>query len=226
MLRLLAFAFVSLGFAMMALAPASAQNAEFYTASYVEVGPVLAKVGVAALRSDRDDSRKDQGNISIEVLQRIDRPNQFVVLGVWTSQMAYEAHSNAEHTKKLHDKRATMLAAPIDTRQHHALSVAPAKAGKDPIVVVTHIDVIPSHKDEMVPELVQLADVSRKQAGNVQFDVWQQVNRPNHFTLVEAWANHGAFGLHQMQKESRAFRAKLGPVSGALYDERLYKVLN
>lgn len=224
MLRLLAFAL--LGCAMTTPSPTSAQNAALYTASYVELGPVLAKVGAAALRSYRDDSRKDEGNISIEVLQRIDRPNQFVVLGAWASQAAYEAHSNAEHTKKLHDKLATMLASPIDIRQHHALSVAPAKTGKDPLFVVTHVDVVPQHKDEIVPELVQLAEASRKQAGNVQFDVWQQVNRPNHFTLVEAWANHGAFGLHQMQKESRAFRSKLGPVSGALYDERFYKALN
>jgi len=28
-----------------------------------------------------------------------------------------------------------------------------------------------------------------------------------------------------MQKETSEFRMKLGPMSGALYDERLYKVL-
>jgi hypothetical protein len=62
-------------------------------------------------------------------------------------------------------------------------------------------------------------------SGNLQFDVWRQTTRPNHFTVVESWANRGAFDVHEMQKETREFRMKLGPMSGALYDERLYKVL-
>ncbi len=66
---------------------------------------------------------------------------------------------------------------------------------------------------------------SRKHAGNLQFDVWQQVGRPNHFTVVESWNTRGAFDLHQMQKETREFRGKLAPMLGALYDERLYKPL-
>jgi quinol monooxygenase YgiN len=43
--------------------------------------------------------------------------------------------------------------------------------------------------------------------------------------VVEAWANRGSCDDHQMQKETREFRMKLGPMTGALYDERLYKVL-
>jgi quinol monooxygenase YgiN len=223
MLRLLALA----GLAMSMLAPsvAAAENATFYTVTYIEVGPVLAKVGAGALRTYRDAGRKDQGAVSLDVLQRIDRPNQFTVLGAWASQMAYEAHANGEHSKKLQEKLASMLASPPDTRQHNALAVAPAKAGKDPVFAVTHVDVIPSQKDNALPALQQLADASRKHAGNLEFQVWQQTSRPNHFTVVEAWANRGAFDLHQMQKETREFRNKLGPMSGALYDERLYKAL-
>ena len=47
---------------------------------------------------------------------------------------------------------------PTDTRQHNGLSVAPAKAGKDPIYVVTHVDVIPPQKDNGVAALKQLAE--------------------------------------------------------------------
>jgi quinol monooxygenase YgiN len=225
MLRLIALA----GLAMItAGSPAAvAQNATFYTATYIEVGPVLAKVGAAALKTYRDAARKDAGVVHLEVYQRIDRPNQFVVLGSWTNQMAFEAHGTGEHLKKLNEKLGTTLAAPSDTRQHNALSVAPAKsaAGKDPIFAVTHVDVIPPQKDNGVAAVKQLAEDSRNHAANVSFDVWQQTNRPNHFTVVEAWANRGAFDLHGMQKETREFRTKLGPMTGALYDERLYKPL-
>jgi quinol monooxygenase YgiN len=103
--------------------------------------------------------------------------------------------------------------------------VTPAKPGKDPVVVITHVDVVGAEKDNAANALEQLADGSRRHSGNLQFDVWRQTDRPNHFTVVEAWANRGAFDVHQMQKETREFRSKLTPMSGSLYDERLYKAL-
>jgi len=202
---------------------ASPQDASFFTATYVEVGPVLAKVGALALNSYREAARKEA--TMLEVLQRVDRPNQFVVLGAWRDQKAYEDHTAGETAKKLNEKLATLLAAPNDVRTHSGLSIAPAKQAKDPIVVVTHVDVIPPEKDNGANALEQLADTSRSHAGNLQFDVWRQSTRPNHFTLLEAWSNRGAFDVHQMQKETREFRLKLGSMAGALYDERLYKVL-
>jgi len=225
MLRLFALA----GLAITAIGgalgspPAQAQNAALYTVTYVEVGPVLTKVGALALHTYREAARKDAA--SLEVLQRLDRPNQFVILGAWADQKAFEAHMAGDATKKLNEKLATMLASPIDTRQHNGLSVAPAKAGKNAIFAVTHVDVVPPEKDNAANALEQLADGSRRHAGNLQFDVWRQANRSNHFTVVESWANRGSFDVHGMQKETREFRMKLGPMSGALYDERLYKVL-
>jgi quinol monooxygenase YgiN len=203
--------------------PAQAEDTTIYTVTYVEVGPVLAKVGAAALHTYREAARKDA--TSLDVLQRIDRPNQFVILGAWADQKAFDVHMAGDAAKKLNEKLATLLASPTDTRQHNGLSVSPAKTGKDAILVVTHVDVIPPEKDNGANALEQLADSSRRHAGNLQFDVWRQTNRPNHFTVVEAWANRGAFDVHEMQKETREFRMKLGPMAGALYDERLYKTL-
>jgi quinol monooxygenase YgiN len=221
MLRFFALA----GFAMTVLGSSHAlgQEAKYFTATYIEVGPILAKTGAVALNAYRKDGRKDA--VNLDVFQRIDRPNQFVVLGSWSDQKAFETHSAGENAKKLNEKLSTMLAAPNDTRAHNGLSVAPAKPGKDAIVVVTHVDVIPPEKDNGANALEQLADGSRRHSGNLQFDVWRQATRPNHFTVVESWANRGAFDVHEMQKETREFRMKLGTMAGALYDERLYKVM-
>ena len=202
---------------------AFAQDATFYTASYIEVGPILARTGAAVLGAYRTAARKEA--TSMEIFQRIDRPNQFVILAAWTDQKAFEAHLTGEQASKLNEKLATMLAAPPDTRPHNGLAVAPAKPGKDAIFAITHVDVIPPEKDNGANALEQLADGSRRHSGNLQFDVWRQTNRPNHFTVVESWANRGAFDVHGMQKETREFRMKLGPMAGALYDERLYKVM-
>jgi quinol monooxygenase YgiN len=220
MLRLLALGLAICTFGFEA---AHAQGSMLYSISYVEVGPVLAKVGATTLHAYRDAARKEAA--SLDIYERIDRPNQFVILGAWADQQAYDAHAKGDAAKKLNDKLATMTAAPTDTRFHQGLSVSPATAGKDPVFVVTHVDVIPPEKDNGANALEQLADASRRHSGNLQFDVWRQANRPNHFTLVEGWANRGSFDVHQMQKETREFRMKLAPMSGALYDERLYKVL-
>lgn len=224
MLRL--FAVAGLILTALGAPSALAQKATFFTASYVEVGPVLAKVGALALRNYADAGKKDQGVVDLDVAQQIDRLNRFVVLAAWTDQAAYEAHLAGEQSKKLNEKLATLLASPVDVRRNdNALAVAPPKPGKDAIIVVTHVDVLPASKDATVAALEQLADESRKHAGNLQFDVWEQAGRPNHFTMVESWSTRGAFDLHQMQKETREFRGKLAPMLGALYDERLYKPL-
>jgi quinol monooxygenase YgiN len=55
--------------------------------------------------------------------------------------------------------------------------------------------------------------------------VLQQVNRANHFTVVEAWTNRKAIDAHAMAAHTRAFRDQLAPFAGALYDERIYKAL-
>lgn len=41
-------------------------------------------------------------------------------------------------------------------------------------------------------------------------------------TLVEAWEDRQAFDRHVGAPHVRRFREALGPMSGSLYDERLY----
>ena len=94
------------------------------------------------------------------------------------------------------------------------------------LFVVTHVDVPPPFKDTTVPLLQQLAEASRKDAGNLRFEVQQQGNRPNHFTVVEQWADQKTYDAHVMAAHTRQFRDKLGPMSGALYDERLYRAVD
>ena len=87
-----------LGLAMSALGvtpAAPADDATVYTATYVEVVPPSTAQGTTLLRQYREASRKDRGNLRIEVLQRIDRPNQFTVLAAWKDPEAFEAHAAA-----------------------------------------------------------------------------------------------------------------------------------
>jgi quinol monooxygenase YgiN len=89
--------------------------------------------------------------------------------------------------------------------------------------VLTHVDVFPAGKDQTIDMLKQLAAASRKENGNLRFDVLQQDGRANHLPLVEAWRDAQGQSTHAMAEHTRAFRAKLVTLQGALYDERLYR---
>jgi quinol monooxygenase YgiN len=93
------------------------------------------------------------------------------------------------------------------------------------VTVVTHVDVVPPEKDNALVVLGQLARDSQQHTGNLRFDVWQQTNRPNHFTVVEGWADRAALDEHAIAPQTRAFRTSLATMTGALYDERLYTAL-
>jgi quinol monooxygenase YgiN len=203
-------------------------TAAFYTVTYVEVVPPSTAEGVTLLRHYGDAIRKDAGTRRVEVLQRIDRPNQFAVLAVWKDQKAFEAHQALPSTGECLGKLQPLLASPNDDRLHVGLSVGTASAVSpaSAVYVLTHVDVIPPRKDDGVAALEQLAEDSRRDAGHVRFDVVQQTNRPNHFTVIEVWKDRHAFDAHGTTPATKRFRDRLAPMSGALYDERLYLALD
>ena len=115
-------------------------------------------------------------------------------------------------------------------RPSSGLVVATALAGVDAAMaggvhVVTHVDVPPPSKDDCIALLKQLTENSRKDPGVLRFDVLQQDSRPNHFTVVEAWRDRKSHDAHIMAEHTREFRRKLTPMSGALYDERVYDAI-
>ena len=88
--------------------------------------------------------------------------------------------------------------------------------------MVSHVDVPPPRKDEVIAALNPLAEQSRKGPGNLRFDVWQQTSRPNHFTVVEAWKDQKAYDARGSAPPQRTFRDKLGPMLGALYESGFF----
>ena len=80
-------------------------------------------------------------------------------------------------------------------------------------------------RDKVLPALTALSGSSRKDAGNLRFDVVHQKNRTNHFTVVEVWKDQRSNDAHELAAHTRAFRAALTPITGALYDQRWYKPL-
>jgi quinol monooxygenase YgiN len=94
------------------------------------------------------------------------------------------------------------------------------------IYVVTHVDVVPPGKDDCLGLLKAMSIDTPKDTGNISYEVLQQTNRSNHFTVIEAWTDKKALDSHAMAAHTRSFRESLSPIAGALYDERFYKLLD
>ena len=199
-----------------------------YAVTYVEVMPTSRADGIALLKRYREATRKEDGNLRCEVVSRIGQPHQLAILEVWKDHKAFEAHGKSAHVSGLREKIQAIRNAPIDERVHVSVSSGPLQPGPagDAVYVVTHVDVIPPRKDDGLAAVKQLAEDSRKQNGSLRFDVYQQTNRPNHFTVVETWANRAAYDAHFVQAQTKDFRGKLITMTGALYDERLYRTLD
>ena len=88
-----------------------------------------------------------------------------------------------------------------------------------------HVDLIGAKKDDGLAALKQLSADSAKNVGVLHYDVLQQVSRPNHLTLVEVWRGNAALEAHETAAHTRKFREVLLPMSGSLYDQRLYKAV-
>jgi quinol monooxygenase YgiN len=208
----------------MAQAPAGGTA---YVVTYIEVVPSAEGETTGLLKQVATASRKEGGNQRYDVLQRVDRKNQFVILEAWTDLKAAEAHEGGAALKQFKDKLKPLQASFYDERPSNGIAVAsaPQSVGEDAIYAVTHVDVTPPNKDDCIVMLKKLADDTRKEPNSVQFEAWQQNNRANHFTVTEIWKNRAAVDAHIATASTRDFREKLGPMSGALYDERLYKKL-
>jgi quinol monooxygenase YgiN len=199
-----------------------------YVVTYIEVAPAAAAEARGLLKQYRDASRKEDGSLRFETLQRTERRNHFAIVEAWKDQQAQAAHAGAAHTKEFREKLQRLLSAAYDERPHIGLSVGPppAAAGAGAVYVVTHVDIVPTHKDHGVSMVKTLAERGRQAPGALRFDALTQSSRHNHMTVVETWKDAAAFEAHIMASPMKKFREGLTPISGSLYDERLYALID
>jgi quinol monooxygenase YgiN len=104
------------------------------------------------------------------------------------------------------------------------LASVPASA-QDRLYVVTYVDLMPNFADDGSKVLEKYAADTRKEKGVTRFELFHDIGRKNHFTMVGAWENRAAFDAHLEADHTRQFREKLQPMLGSPLDERLYGIV-
>ncbi len=106
-----------------------------------------------------------------------------------------------------------------------ALSISPAQDLQTPVVTVIHIDAMPQFTESAATLLFGFRNDSLREAGSKQFEVLQEIDHPNHFTLVEAWRSEKDYEAHNITVQTRHFREQLQPMLGSPFDERIHREL-
>src|SRR5215475_641886 len=208
------------------LAVQAPTDTTFYTVSYVDIAPASKPAAIAAFKQYRDASRKDEGFVRYEFFEQVGRPGHFSLIETWSNQKAFDTHANASHTKEFRTKLDPIRLSDYDSRPYKTLSLGtpPGAANDRATFVITHVD-IGGQGTNAADLLKRLAESSRKDEGNLRFDILQHAMRANHFTVVEMWQRQKALDAHAVATHTKQYRDGLAPISGSPLDERVYKAI-
>jgi quinol monooxygenase YgiN len=198
-----------------------------FAVAYVETRAAAADAGRAALEAYRDALRQQSGCLAVELFAQTGRLGHFAVLETWRNQEAFDARDTSTK-QRLMDALKPLRVSGYDERPYKPLTLAAdrgaAGSRAQGVFVIAHVDVAPNTE---APALLQkLADASRREAGNLRFDVLQHVQRANHFTVVEHWESQSALDAHVAAAHTREYRDALQPLTGSPLDERPYRPLD
>ena len=199
---------------------------EVYVVAYIEALAARSDAAAGLIRRHAAVCAQELGEVGFRALARAGHPGQFALLETWSDEAARSAHMSSSHVGEFRNGLEPLLAAPYDERVHAPLSVT-GHSGKsgDFTYVVTHIDVTPPNTGDGAALVSAHCEAARCEDGNIGCVAFSQSGRPNHMSLVEIWENAGARRAHSGRDATVAFRRAIAPLSGALYDERVYEAL-
>lgn len=204
--------------------PAYANDKAVYVVTYLEILSNAVDTAATLLGHYRNASHEQAGCLRFEILHEVARPDRFAIFEVWSDKTAHDAHGTTASTIEFRGKLERIQSAPPDERINNGLYVGPIadEPTLDVIYVLTHVDLIPESHGQGLALLNSLRAASSQEPGNLAYEVLQQANRPNHFTVLEEWKGPQALETHLAAQHTLAFRRAILPMEGALYDDRRY----
>ena len=192
------------------------------TVTYIEVMPSASSRAIAALTEYAAGSSKQDGYIRFELFEQAGRTGHFVAIETWRDQKAFDAREGTPQ-KQLLDKLQPIRVSDIDRRPYKTLTAAPASASRNAVYVISHVDFAGYPPGPML--LQKHAEESRRDEGNLRFDVLQGTTRMNHLTIIETWQNQKALEAHAAAAHTKQYRDVLGPVTGSPLDQRIFEAV-
>ncbi|MHC1481005.1 putative quinol monooxygenase [Frateuria aurantia] len=99
-------------------------------------------------------------------------------------------------------------------------------AGPDAVHAIVHVDIDPDRLSVGQPLLQRYAGLAARDAAVSHFELLQQSDAPNHFTLVEVFPSLAAYHHFVEEAYVRQLRSDIQPLLGSPFDERLHHALS
>src|SRR5438128_2459801 len=113
-----------------------------------------------------------------------------------------------------------LLLAPVATAAAQAPAPPPATAR------VAFFEVAPSEVGRVAAALKDYRQAAMKANGAVRINVLQQVGRPNHFAIEEAWRDAASLDAHRSAAETKKLDETVQATRISPFDERLLAGVN
>ena len=208
---------------------------EVLVVGFLQVSPIAIPDTIEAMKRYRTSSLQEAGAKAIRLFEELARPERLMVIETWSDQASYDAHVAGPACTQLRTILQRVEIGAADIRLHRVLvanpsgsdhAVSQAKTA-DPVFVMTHLDVPPPFFADLQGPLLSYVAAETKAPGLNSVQILQHVApRQNHLTVLEAWESRAALDAQRSGSASIQFRNKIGPLLGALYDERLYRAVD
>jgi quinol monooxygenase YgiN len=94
-----------------------------------------------------------------------------------------------------------------------------------PASTVAYVDILPASRAQAIDEFRKYRDASRKEAGFVGMDVFEQVRRGAYFVVIETWSNATALETHAKAPHTASMVSAIQRLATSGYDQRPYGTL-
>jgi quinol monooxygenase YgiN len=197
----------------------------FHAVSYVEVlnSSGAHSSAIAALKAYQTACKGQEGFGRLESFEQSGRPGHFVFVETWRDEDAFNKRSAAAQ-KALADALDRIRISDVDRRPYKTFNAADAsRTSRDTVYVITHVDASPQPQLPMM--LLRLAEDSRRDDGNLRFDIIQHTQRANHYTIIEAWRDRKSLDAHTAALHTKQYREEFAPMAGSPLDERVFQAM-
>ncbi|WP_379968751.1 putative quinol monooxygenase [Ectobacillus sp. sgz5001026] len=83
------------------------------------------------------------------------------------------------------------------------------------VTIQGFMQIKPEFHDEFIEKLALLLQASRTENGNIDYNLYENVEKPNHFVMLEQWESEEVLAMHSKTPHYISFRKYVQDVLAA-----------
>lgn len=80
-----------------------------------------------------------------------------------------------------------------------------AATSSESLTIIATLTAQPEYKDELLKAIEAVVKSTRQEAGNISYNVFEDVNNPLQWTFIETWKSQNAIDSHNNSEHFKAF---------------------